>query len=40
MEEAMKRDVSASSDEYIELIEEAIHDHYNKMQAEHPKGPM
>ena len=40
LEEALSKDMTILPDEYIELLEEAIHDHYNKMQTAHPTGPM
>eukprot|EP00795_Rhopilema_esculentum_P017699 gene17699-9356_t len=38
--EAMKRDISVSADECVEMLESAIHDHYNKLQESHPIGPV
>ena len=38
--EAMKRDISVSADECVEMLESAIHDHYNKLQESHPTGPV
>ena len=38
LEEARKRDVTLSADECVEIVEEAIHDHHNEMQAMNPTG--
>jgi len=40
LEEALSKDMTILPDEYIELLEEAIHDHYNRMQTAHPTGPI
>eukprot|EP00794_Sanderia_malayensis_P000181 gene181-794_t len=40
LEEAKKREVNISPDEYIEGLEAAIHDYYREMQEKHPLGPI
>ena len=40
LEEALNKDMSILPDEYIELLEESIHEHYQSMQNKHPQGPM
>ncbi len=40
LEDARKRDVNMSPDEYVEALEAAIHDYYKEMQEQHPMGPM
>lgn len=40
MAEAEKREPELSADEYIDVVEEAISQRYEELQASNPDGPM